>query len=145
MVNANRLRVMSLDKVAYVDDRCRVCSAKSTIRAHLIPQAFAREVRDGDKHLALTAGASLNFRPTQNGLFDATLLCAKCDNKLGTYEKYCFETLGSIRKASFGKINQHVAISPVEPHRLIRFAAGLCWKYANTKAAYGRIDIGPYV
>ena len=62
---------------------CLACGATSTIRAHLIPQAFAREIRDGDQTFAMTKGMTAAFRPIQNGLFDDTILCRECDNRLG--------------------------------------------------------------
>lgn len=123
---------------------CLACGSSSTIRAHLIPQAFAREIRDGAPNFALTNWTSLKFQLIQNGLFDDAILCRECDNHLGQHEKYAFETFGLLRRATVEKINTHVGVSHVSGDRLIRFAAGISWKYSVTEPAYGRIRIGPY-
>lgn len=123
---------------------CRNCGAKNTIKAHLIPQAFAREVRGGDKSHALTNGSISSFQPSQNGRYDDAILCAACDNRLGMDEKYAFETLGAIRKAAPHIVNRGFAVEGISGDRLLRFAAGIVWKYALTKPHYGRIEIGPY-
>jgi hypothetical protein len=120
---------------------CLACGAKPTIRAHLIPQAFAREVREGDKNLALMIP---KFRLSQNGLFDDSILCQECDNRLGENEKYAFETFRYLRAATVSKLNTHIGVSPLSGDRLIRFAAGIGWKYCVTRPGYGRMNIGPY-
>jgi hypothetical protein len=124
--------------------KCLCCGATPTIRAHLIPQAFAREIRDGDQTFALTKGMTPAFRPIQNGVFDDTILCRECDNRLGTNEKYAFETFKTLREATISKLNTHVGVSPISGDRLIRFAAGISWKFCTTKPEYGRIDVGLY-
>jgi hypothetical protein len=123
---------------------CLACGALSTIRAHLVPQAFAREVRGCDQTFALTKGITPAFRLTQNGLFDDSILCRDCDNLLGRNEKYALETFKTLREATITKLNTHVGVSPISGDRLIRFAAGISWKFCVTKSAYGRIDIGSY-
>lgn len=124
--------------------KCIACGATPTIRAHLIPQAFARQIRDGDQTFALTKGMTTTFRPSQNGVFDESILCRECDNRLSANEKYAFETFNTLRKATTSKFNTHVRASPILGDRLIRFAAGISWKFCTTKPEYGRIDIGSY-
>lgn len=121
---------------------CLARGEQPTIKAHLIPQAFAREVRDGSKSLALMAP---NFRVSQNGLFDDLILCRDCDNRLGKNEKYAFETFRSLRVATTAKLNTHVGVSPISGDALIRFAAGISWKYSVTRPGYGRLHVGPFV
>lgn len=123
---------------------CLVCGAEKTVKAHLIPQAFAREVRGEDKNHALTNRDISSFQPSQNGRYDDTILCATCDNRLGMDEKYAFETLAAIRKAAPHIVNRRFAVEGISGDRLLRFAAGIVWKYALTKTHYGRIEIGPY-
>lgn len=123
---------------------CRNCGAENTIKAHLIPQAFAREVRGDDKGHALANRDISSFQPSQNGRYDDDILCAACDNRLGLDEKYAFETLAAIRKAATHIVNRGFVVEGISGDRLLRFAAGIVWKYALTKPHYGRIEIGPY-
>jgi hypothetical protein len=123
---------------------CRNCSAKNTIKAHLIPQGFIREVRGGDKGHALTNRDISSFQPSQNGRYDDDILCAACDNRLGQDENYALQTLASIRKAAPHIVNRGFVVEGISGDRLLRFAAGIVWKYALTKPHYGGIKIGPY-
>jgi hypothetical protein len=123
---------------------CLNCGAGDTIKAHLIPQAFVKEVRGDGKGYALTTGDVSSFQPSQNGRYDDAILCAPCDNILGKDEKYAFETLTAIRRSATHIVDRAFMVDGVEGDRLLRFAAGTVWKFTLTKPHYGRIDIGPY-
>jgi hypothetical protein len=85
-----------------------------------------------------------SFQPSQNGRYDDDILCAACDNILGADEKYAFETLAVIRRSVPHIVDRMFGADGIQGDRLLRFAAGIVWKYALTKENYGRIDIGPY-
>lgn len=123
---------------------CANCGSPRTIKAHLIPQAFIREVRVEDKGHALTDRVIGEFQPSQNGRYDDAILCAECDNRLGADEKYAFETLKRIREAAPRIVGHPFSVQGVDGDRLLRFAMGIVWKYALTRPHYGRISIGPY-
>ncbi len=123
---------------------CANCGSIHTIKAHLIPQAFIREVRGEDKGHALTDRVIGDFRPSQNGRYDDAILCAQCDNRLGADEKYAFETLKRIREAAPQIVDRSFSVERVGGDRLLRFALGIVWKYALTRLHYGQISIGPY-
>lgn len=122
---------------------CLHCGAPKTIDAHLIPKAFVSEVKadPGEQHLILHRDAP----PTKShtGVYDRAILCGDCDSLLGGHEGYAVELLREARKAEAppGGI---VTMEPVDGDRLVRFAAGVAWKYAVTTRPE-RIEIGPYV
>jgi len=123
---------------------CLNCGAEKTIEAHLIPKAFAMEVtRDrGEQHLIIHQGIE---RPkvSNTGAFDRTILCGPCDGILGKYESYVFKLLKRLReaKAPFGTI---VPVDLIEGDTIVRFAAGIAWKFAVTTLDRGQIKLGPY-
>lgn len=123
---------------------CLSCGAPKTIDAHLIPKAFVAEVKSfsGEQHLILHAGRD---RPvvSNTGVYDRDILCGACDSLLGAHEGYVIEALRRFRVmgASPGQI---VSVDPIDGDRVVRFAAGIAWKYANTRREYGRIQVGPY-
>lgn len=123
---------------------CANCGAERTIRAHLIPQAFVREVRGDAKGYALTNRDISSFQPSQNGRYDDGILCAACDNHLGADEKYALEKLAAIRGLAPHIVGRPFMVDGIDGDRLFRFAAGVVWKFALTKPHYGRIAIGPY-
>lgn len=124
--------------------QCLQCGSTPTIRAHLIPLAFSRDVIGDSKNFALTMGMTPRFQPVQAGKYDDGLLCRPCDNTLGNNENYARETFAQLREVTTEKLYKHVGVSPISGDRLIRFAAGIAWKFAATKPEYGRINIGPY-
>ena len=123
---------------------CRNCGSLATIKAHLIPQGFIREVRGDDKGHALTNRDISSFQHSQNGRYDDAILCAPCDNGLGQDENYALQTLAAIRRAVPHIVDRGFSVEGVSGDRLLRFAAGIVWKYTLTKPHYGRIQIGPY-
>ncbi|GAB5349044.1 hypothetical protein TMRO357_02717 [Alteriqipengyuania sp. 357] len=62
---------------------------------------------------------------------------------MGAYEGYAFELLRKLRatKSPLGGI---INVDPIDGDRMVRFAAGIVWKYAVTTQP-GRIRVGPYV
>ena len=123
---------------------CLSCGAPNTIDAHLIPKAFVAEVKvdPGERHLILHGGKTSPIR-SHTGIYDRDILCGTCDALLGDHEGYAVELLRECRAAE-GPPRGIITFEPIDGDRLIRFAAGIAWKYAVTGQA-GRIDIGPYV
>lgn len=123
---------------------CLRCGSAPTIKAHLVPKAFAMEVKAarGEQHLVQTPG---QHRPTRTntGLYDPDLLCAGCDGILGAHEGYAHSVLQDLRSLS-GRVWSLVPVPTIDGDRMVRFAAGLVWKFCSTRKEFGRIDVGPY-
>lgn len=123
---------------------CRHCGSSKTIKAHLIPEAFVMEVKAerGEQHLILHSG-TVKPMVSNTGVYDPDLLCGPCDGILGRYEGYAFNLFRRLRaiKADLGAIAEMGAI---DGDMLLRFAAGIAWKYTATQPKFGQIDIGPY-
>lgn len=123
---------------------CLNCGELKTIDAHLIPKAFVSEVKcgNGEQHLILHYGKD-GQQISNTGIYDRDILCGPCDGRLGQHEGYAFKLLKQLRarKLPVGDMGR---IDPVDGDELVRFAAGIAWKYANTKPEFGRISIGPY-
>ncbi|MEH7876609.1 hypothetical protein V7799_02535 [Rhizobium laguerreae] len=123
---------------------CLNCGDKKTIQAHLIPKAFVMEVkRDrGEQHLIVYKGIERAV-VSNTGLFDRGILCGACDGVLGSHEGYVFKLLKRLRqiKKPSGSI---VSVDPLEGDTVVRFAAGIAWKFAVTTPERGRIKLGPY-
>lgn len=76
---------------------CIRCGNLITIKAHLLPQVFCKEVKVGAS-FATMVKESGEFSLTQSGVFDKNILCEECDGKLGKNEKYAAELFRLIRK-----------------------------------------------
>ena len=123
---------------------CLSCQNPKTIEAHLIPKSFVAEVKvaRGEQHLILHEGSERRV-VSHTGVYDRDILCSACDSLLGVHEGYAVELLRELRKvrADAGDL---VSVDPVDGDMLVRFAAGIAWKYAVTNRA-GRIEVGRYV
>lgn len=119
---------------------CLICNDKKTIKAHLIPQVFCKEVQVGKGH-ATSVKVDGSFHVTQSGTFDKGILCASCDGKLGKLEEYAAEVLKSIRLQSKGLDFGIKVMEGVDKHKMARFCAGVLWKYSITQEYYGKIDL----
>ncbi len=96
----------------------------------------------GEQHLIIHRGKD-RHQVSHTGVYDKTILCTDCDNILGRHEDYAYSLLQACRPqtSEAGKI---VTIKELNGDTMVRFAAGIAWKYAVTDPAKGRIDIGPY-
>ena len=112
---------------------CTNCGAQRTIKAHLIPQTFVKEIRGEDKAIAMTNGNLTHFEPTQNGRYDDAILCALCDNALGKHENYACQKLTALRQQSITIIDRTVMVDGLDGERMLHFAMGIVWKYTLTR------------
>lgn len=100
------------------------------------------KVDRGEQHLIVHKS---NPRPkvSHTGVYDRDILCGDCDNILGHYESYAFDLFRKIRSQRFS-VGKIISMNDIDGDMLVRFAAGIAWKYAVTNPDRGRIDIGPY-
>jgi hypothetical protein len=121
---------------------CLRCGKAPTIRAHLIPQAFAREVRGDLFDHAFFVGDHL--LRTKNGVADGSILCGDCDSRLGHNEGYAHGVLKEIRKLTAPHHETSRIIGPLDTDRFLRFCAGILWKFSITSKSELRIKLGKY-
>lgn len=121
---------------------CLICRSAETIRAHLIPRTFAAEVQVGKEH-AVVRDAD-EYLSTQSGIWDRDILCGDCDTRIGKLEGDAKKYLAALRADAAGKPLGLHRLAGIAGDDIIRFLAALLWKYASTKPAFGRIELGPY-
>jgi hypothetical protein len=119
---------------------CTRCNEKKTIKAHLIPQVFCKEVQVGKAH-ATSVKENGSFHISQSGTFDNDILCADCDGSLGQLEEYSAKILKSIRENSKGLSFGPKVVDGVDKEKIARFCAGILWKYSITQEQYGKVDL----
>ncbi|EOG9063300.1 MULTISPECIES: hypothetical protein [Vibrio] len=119
---------------------CLRCNEIKTIQAHLIPQVFCKEVQVGKGH-ATGVKEDGSFYFSQSGTFDKGILCADCDGLLGQLEEYAAKILKSIREHSKGLSFGPKIVEGVDKEKIVRFCAGVLWKYSITQEQYGKINL----
>lgn len=123
--------------------RCANCNSAELIKAHLIPRVFAVEVLVG-KSLVANVTSSDSFTSTQSGIWDKNILCGECDGVLGAYENYAYGVTQRIRAQKGINPWQQRTLSDIDTDKLLRFCAGILYKYSLTKPENGRIRLGRY-
>jgi hypothetical protein len=109
-----------------------------------MPQCLTREVQVGLSH-AVGVRSDGTFHHTQSGTFDPDILCHPCDNQLGVLEQRAASALQGIRAAAIEQPLGSVTSVQADTQQMLRFYAGLLWKYGVTKREFGRIRLGPYL
>lgn len=122
---------------------CKNCGNDKTIRAHLIPKVFCKQIQLGNSH-ATQVGLNGDFKVSQSGLWDDSILCTECDNKLGALENYAHKVFSVIRTYGSEKPGASKAVDGVDCTVILRFCAALLYKFSITKPERGRIRLGRY-
>ena len=120
---------------------CKNCGASPTIKAHLIPRMFCRDVQIGKSHAAQVLPND-TFVVSQSGLWDSGILCAACDSKIGELENYANTVFSTIRNHGSSGSSSYKIVDGVNCSKLLRFCAAILYKFSVTRPEYGQIDIG---
>ena len=124
---------------------CRNCGRAPTIRAHLIPRAFAQDIRDGGPDLRVGSIDQTGYGLSKAGFFDDSILCACCDGKLGAFDSYAVTFCRTFEQNREMINGDMFRIAPVDTDRLVRFAVSVCWRYSiSTRPEAANIQLGPF-
>lgn len=122
---------------------CHNCKSPVTIKAHLIPRVFCKQVQPGTSHASIEARSG-RYRISQSGSWDKTILCSTCDNILGINEKYASEVLAALMACPTTPY-MHYDVPGIDCNRLIRFFCGILYKYGITEHIDCRLRLGRYL
>ena len=122
---------------------CLVCGERPTIRAHLLPESFVREIfhkRKADEKHMIFHPETGRKKQSNTGRFERGILCAKCDGVLGRYEDSAFRLITRLRSITVGRKlgTQSFINAGTYPFRVavvdefVCFACGILWKYSLT-------------
>jgi hypothetical protein len=119
------------------------CPETRLCEAHIFPRSVARFIRDGSTHnMQVTKDSA---RTAQLGEYDPGILCAKCDNFLGTYDKYAIDLIRDFG----GKHTTHpgdVFIMPdIDGDALAKFVLAVLWRASiSARPMFKNFTIGKY-
>jgi hypothetical protein len=124
---------------------CRNCGGSPTIRAHLIPKAFALDIREGGPDMKVGSINQPGFKFSKAGFFDDNILCAECDGRIGVFDDYAVTFCRAFEDNRQMIANDIFSIEPVDTDRLVRFAVSVCWRYSiSTLPNTNKINLGPF-
>lgn len=130
---------------------CRLClQDKKLIKAHIIPEGFFRPLRSGKLAPEMHTNSPGKFpKRTPVGIYDSTILCKECDQKMAPWYEYAQELL--LRRFSDAPglyLNrQRVAwrIESFDYRQLKLFFVSVLWRASvSEQPFYKRISVGPF-
>lgn len=80
----------------------------------------------------------------QSRTFDSNILCQPCDGILGPWESVTINTFREIRSQAAGMRDRAFGTVNADADSVLRFCAGVLYKYSLTTDRYGRIELGPH-
>lgn len=131
---------------------CRLCGATSGfVKAHIIPEAFFRELRDGQESPLLIAGtAGHPPRKSPIGVYDQEILCASCEDKFLQWDTYGIDVLLTRFEHFFRPIiyaSKTVAYEAqgIDKCKLLDFLVSIMWRASvSSQPFYRTVALGPY-
>lgn len=128
---------------------CQYCGASSNfINAHIIPEAFFRELRERERPPLLVTGKLGDFpKKAPIGVYDQKILCDACEKCFLSADTYGIEVLLSNFDQLFLPIeNSRAHVSDrIDKKLLLRFFVGILWRASvSTQPFYRRVALGPY-
>ena len=130
-------------------DHCKYCGGSGAlIRAHVIPEAFFRKLREGTQApLLVTAKVGEFTKRVPIGVYDSEILCGQCEGKLLATDTYGIEVL--LRKVDhfFLPVEGGMGYTgaDVDKTLLLRFFIALLWRASvSLQPFFRRVNLGPY-
>jgi hypothetical protein len=120
------------------------CTSTALIEAHIIPQGYARFIRQDSHNVVVTATGVAEAHP-QLGIYDnKQILCADCDQILGVYDEYALNTCKEFDAGAI--IRDGIWTMPnVDGDKFSKFILALLWRASITKRKeFAQVALGPY-
>lgn len=123
---------------------CRICGDDRTVRSHIIPQAFARDVRKGAKHVAAGFPKHPGIRYMQAGAFSDDLLCGTHESLTSAVDTYAVEFVRRVQSMWPDRRATATLLVPnPKPNLLRKFVLLTIWREVHFEAQPG-VTLGNY-
>lgn len=131
---------------------CRICaSTTGFIKAHVIPEAFFRELREDQVAPLLVAGANREgIKRSPIGVYDPELLCSGCESRFLQWDTYGTEKLLTRFDDYFkplvagGRVVAHEA-AEIDKLEILDFLVSVLWRASvSNHPFYDTVNLGPY-
>lgn len=122
---------------------CKFCGQeKQLCKAHIIPQAFYKDLNIGPYFLA-SKGKYAKKLPI--GEYDNTILCAECDRRIGLYDEYASRLfLKELENFKVSHINLYtIPKTHLDYTKLRKFIVSLIWR-ASISTKFTEVNLGDY-
>ena len=131
---------------------CRFCNSRSSlIKAHIIPEAFFRRLRDHDRPPLLVSGRAGQMpRRSPIGVYDKGILCSGCEKQFLSMDSYGTDVILNRFQKYFSPIHIDGKIpalrsDTLDTNMMLRFLLSLLWRASvSSQPFYSQVLLGPY-
>lgn len=134
--------------------QCRLCDNEGEgCRAHILPEAFYRNIRgEDDRLLLLGTDPDAYARRAPIGIYDTELVCRSCERTFNDWDRFGADFLlrrlqvegEELRSLQDGRVIGHVYAPPPDYASLSLFVLSVLWRAsASGRDFYQRVDLGP--
>jgi hypothetical protein len=132
-------------------NQCRLClQGKKLIKAHIVPEGFFRPLWSGNLAPEMHTNSPGKYpKRIPIGVYDSTILCEECGQKMAPWDNYAQEVLlhrfSEARKILLQGRTVARRIENFDYRRLKLFFISLLWRSSVSKRdEYNRISLGPF-
>jgi hypothetical protein len=133
-------------------DHCRFCKINSNlIKAHIIPEAFFRELRHNNNPPLLVSGREGDFKKKAPiGVYDTKILCPSCEAKFMLTDNYGVNAILTNFKKLFKPIHKKTEIIAfqselVDKEKLLEFLVSILWRASvSLHPFYAKVNLGQH-
>ena len=133
------------------DKKCRMCGMqRPLIKAHVIPEAFFRPLRDGEQAPKIFSAGKEPPKKSPIGIYDETILCKECETKFDAIDSYGTAVFLSDFHRHFSLVQHADGVhafesESVDQTRLLRFLIAVLWRASvSTHPFYRAVELGPF-
>ena len=120
------------------------CSSTDLIEAHIIPKGFARLIRGPGPNVALSVQQVREAKP-QLGEYDADILCATCDQKLGYFDDYAVDLCKTFERKHVRLSNDIFELQGFDGDKFTKFVLAVLWRASiSNRSTFKDVSLGPY-
>lgn len=131
-------------EMSTVSASCSICGGKPTVRSHLIPQAFIRDVRGDDKYVLLTDRDRSRRRIIQGGTFSPDIFCDEHEAVTGVLDSVAVNFCRAVYAGPPLRAGTAFQVTGFETSILIRFACSILLRCHFSRRDEARlINLGP--
>jgi hypothetical protein len=119
------------------------CNNTELIEAHIVARGFAKEIRGQHRHNWLISDQRVSH--TQLGVWDAGILCATCDGKLGDLDKYALTVCRRFRRERVIRDDGLFELTSVDGDLFATFILSVLWRASvSTRIEVSKVSLGSY-
>lgn len=131
---------------------CKLCGITSGfVKSHIIPQAFFRELREGNVSPLLVSDKEGHFpKRAPIGVYDHRLLCARCEKDFQKYDDYGTDVLLARFRENFRPLHRCGSVvgydsTSVDKLRLLDFLVSVLWRASvSTQPFFKAVRLGAF-